>query len=112
MSRQRVNNYCATLPGAGVSSPFGPGHDVWKVGAKIFAIMGAVTDGVSVKCRDVEAAQLLIEMGVGRKAPYLHGSWVLLPFDVMPEDELCARLHASYKIIRASLTKKLQAELG
>ena len=74
--------------------------------------MGDAIEGFSVKCRDIEAAQMLIEMGIGRKAPYLHASWVLLSFDDMPEDELCARLHASYKIIRASLTKKLQAELG
>lgn len=111
MTRDAVNNICKTLPGADWSEPFGPGHDVWKVGGKIFAAMGAVTEGVSVKTPDIETAAMLIEAGVGIKAPYFHRSWVLLPLDV-GQDELTHRIHRSYALIRASLTKKAQAALA
>ena len=54
------------------------GHDAWKVGGKMFACVGAETPGVSVKTDSIETAQMLIEAGVGKKAPYFHRSWVLL----------------------------------
>lgn len=113
MSRALVNQHCATLPGAEVSDPWGGGHDTWKVGGKIFAAVGAREDhGVAVKCPDTETAALLIEMGHAMKAPYFHASWVRLPWGLVPEAELCERLDISYRLIRASLPKKVQAALG
>lgn len=53
---------------------------------------------------------MLIETGVGIKAPYFHRSWVLLPFDT-PDDELRHRLAESYRLVRRRLTKKAQATL-
>ncbi|WP_297757096.1 MmcQ/YjbR family DNA-binding protein [Shimia sp. FJ5] len=111
MSRDTVNTICAALPGADWSEPFGPGHDVWKVGDKIFAAIGAQSTGVSVKTPDVETAQMLIDAGVGVKAPYFHKSWIHLPLDAETE-ELRHRITASYDLIRASLTKKAQAALA
>ena len=77
----------------------------------MFACIGAVTPGVSVKTNSIETAQMLIDAGVGVKAPYLHRAWVNLPWGTS-EDELRHRLAASYRLVRASLTKKAQAELG
>jgi predicted DNA-binding protein (MmcQ/YjbR family) len=110
MSRALVNAICATFPGAEVSDPWGGGHDAWKVGGKMFACIGAVMPGVSVKTDSVETAEMLIQAGVGVKAPYFHRSWINLPFDT-PEDELRHRLAASYRLVRAGLTKKVQATL-
>jgi predicted DNA-binding protein (MmcQ/YjbR family) len=110
MSRVTVNAICASFPGADVSDPWGNGHDAWKVGGKMFASMGAIMDGVSIKTDSVETAQMLIEAGVGKKAPYFHASWINIPWD-MEEPELQARLTASYNLIRASLPKKVQALL-
>lgn len=110
MTRDQVNALCRALPGAAWSDPFGPGHDVWKVGDKIFACIGATTPGVSVKCTDIETAQMLIEAGVGVKAPYFHRSWINIPF-VTDKTELCHRVERSYDLIRASLTKKAQSAL-
>jgi hypothetical protein len=45
---------------------------------------------------------MLIDGGVGVKAPYLHRSWVNLPRGTS-EDEL--------GLVRSSMTKKVQAEL-
>ena len=110
MSRARVNAICETLPGAEKSDPWGGGHDAWKVGGKMFACIGSVAPGVSVKTDSIETAEMLIELGVGAKAPYFHRSWINLPFDA-PDEDLRHRLTESYRIVRRSLTKKLQAQL-
>ena len=91
MSREIVNAICRTFPGADVSDPWGGGHDAWKVGGKMFACVGAVMPGVSVKTDSVETAQMLIDARVGVKAPYFHRSWVNLPWGT-PEAELRHRL--------------------
>jgi predicted DNA-binding protein (MmcQ/YjbR family) len=111
MSRPRVNAYCASLPGAEVSDPWGGGHDAWKVGGRMFACVGAMREGVSVKCDGVEVAEMLIAAGVAEKAPYFHRSWVYLP-ETVAEDELRHRLLASYRVVRSGLTKKAQAALA
>ncbi len=45
MTRALINAHCATLPGAAVSDPWGGGHDAWKVGGKMFAVVGVMEDG-------------------------------------------------------------------
>ena len=110
MSRDRVNEICRAFPGAEVSDPWGGGHDAWKVGGKMFACIGSATQGVSVKTDSIETAEMLIEFGAGRKAPYFHRSWINIPSD-LPEDELRHRLAESYRIVRSGLTKKAQASL-
>lgn len=112
MTREIVNRHCATLSGAMRSDPWGGGHDAWKVGGKMFAVVGALDGhGVSVKCADAETAALLIEIGRALRAPYLHRSWVRLPWGGVPEDELCDRLDLSYRIIRDGLPKKVRDAL-
>ena len=110
MSREQVNRICAGFPGAEVSDPWGGGHDAWKVGGKMFACIGAVMPGVSVKTDSVETAEMLIEAGAAVRAPYFHKSWVNLPWGA-PEDELRHRLRASYTLVRGTLTKKARAAL-
>lgn len=108
--RARVAALGRGLPGAEVCDPWGGGHDAWKVGGKIFASIGAATPGVAVKCADAETAAMLIEAGVGARAPYFHRSWVLLPEDVA-EDELAHRLRASYDLVRGGLPKRVRDAL-
>ena len=91
MSRATVNAICQTFPGAEVSDPWGGGHDAWKVGGKMFASIGTKIPGVAIKTDSIETAEMLIEMGVGRKAPYFHRSWINVSWD-LPEDELRHRL--------------------
>ena len=109
MTRETVNAICAALPGAEVSEPFGPGIDTWKVGGKIFACRG-LQGGVAVKTDSVETAEMLIDAGIGAKAPYFHRSWLLLPEDAAA-DELAHRIDASYRFVRAALPRKVQAAL-
>ena len=115
MTRAFVNAFCAALPGAERSDPWGGGHDAWKVGGKLFAVVGATDEAVSVKCRDVETAELLIELGRVERAPYFHRSWVRIPLgpeSAVEQAELAERLSASYRLIAASLPKKLRQQLA
>jgi predicted DNA-binding protein (MmcQ/YjbR family) len=111
MSRETVNAICAGLPGAETSDPWGGGHDAWKVGGRMFAVVGAVQPGVSVKTASVEEAEMLIAAGVGTRARYMHASWILLPEDC-EAGELEHRLRRAYRIIRGGLPKKVQAGLA
>ncbi|MFZ1481955.1 MAG: MmcQ/YjbR family DNA-binding protein [Paracoccaceae bacterium] len=110
--RAFINSHCAGFPGAEVSQPFGPEHDCWKVGGKIFAIIGQAGDGVSLKTDHADTARLLIETGRAIRAPYLHTSWARIPFGCVPDAELLERITTSYALIRAGLPKKVQAALG
>ena len=110
--RAFVNTFCGSFAGAEVSQPFGPEHDCWKVGGKMFAIIGQMGDGVSVKTDHVDTARLLIETGRAVRAPYLHASWARIPFGRVGDEELRERIATSYALIRAGLPKKQQAALG
>lgn len=93
-----------------MSDPWGGGHDAWKVGGKMFASIGAVAPGVSLKTDSIETAEMLIAAGVAEKAPYLHASWVRLPWDA-PDDELRHRIAQSYRLVRAGLPRRIQEAL-
>ena len=66
--------------------------------------------GCRSRTDSIETAEMLIDAGIGVKAPYFHRSWVNLPWGTS-EDELRHRLSASYKLVRTSLSKKVQAQL-
>ena len=53
---------------------------------------------------------MLIDAGVGTKAPYFHRSWVLLP-EAAEAGELAHRIRASYRIVRDALPRKARAAL-
>lgn len=108
--KARLAEHCAKLPGATMDHPFGDDYDAWRVGGKMFAVIGAKAQGYSMKCADVDTAQMLIDAGVGQRAPYFHKSWIMLPPDTA-DDELRHRLRLSYGTIRAGLTRKSQAAL-
>jgi predicted DNA-binding protein (MmcQ/YjbR family) len=108
--RARVAAIASGLPGATVDDPWGGGHDAWKVGGKMFASIGAVTPGVSVKCADVETAAMLIDAGLGERAPYLHRSWIKL-HETCEAAELRHRILSSYRLVRAGLPAGLRKSL-
>jgi len=111
MSRELVNARCALLPGAEVSDPWSGGHDAWKVSGKIFALVGAMDRGVALKTPDPETAALLIELGRAERAPYMHRSWVEIPWGRVPDSEIRERIDTSYDLIRAGLPKRIRDAL-
>ncbi len=100
----------AALPGTDLSQPFGPGTQVWKVAGKMFAAYGSIAEGVTLKCQDVDTAELLIEVGAAKKARYLtRGGWVRFDWD---DESLSERLRDSYDVVVARLTKAQRAALA
>ena len=112
MDRAGVGKVCLALPAATLDHPFGEHHDAYRVGGKMFAMVGEM-GGLSFKVSDI-AWEVLIEDGRARPAPYLARSkWVNLErIDAWPDDELAEHLAIAHSIVAAKLTKKARAALG
>jgi len=111
MDAQAVARYCRTLKAANEGYPFGAGTLVFKVGGKIFAIMGE--HSVSLKC-DPHVALALREsypaVTPGYHLNKRHWNTVALDGSV-PDDELRDWLLDSYDLAVASLTRSQRAGL-
>ncbi|MEM1129692.1 MAG: MmcQ/YjbR family DNA-binding protein [Pseudomonadota bacterium] len=114
MQRDSVNKICAGFPGATLEHPFGPLPDTWKVGGKIFALIGGPEGGITLKCHDAETADFLIDIGVAQPAPYLkRGGWVLVTWDTLSDEvltceDLASRLRQSYDKVLAGVPRRLR----
>lgn len=108
-SDPRIDPICRALPAVTHVVQWG-GHDVYKVGGKIFAIAG---DGLSLKVSDI-GYEVLTENGMARPAPYMaRNKWVL--FDdpaALPAEELEGHLANAHAIVAGKLPRKLKRELG
>lgn len=116
MDRSGIGRVCLALAGATRDHAFGPGHDVYRVGGKMFLIVGAGGD-VSFKVSDI-AWEILTGTANGparaRPAPYLaRAKWVNLPDPATWDpDELADHFAIAYRIVAAGLTRKARAALG
>lgn len=112
MDRAGVGKVCLALPGVTVDHPFGDDHDAYKVGGKMFVIVGG-EGGVSFKVSDI-AFEVLTGEGRARPAPYLaRAKWVNLPDPAAwSDEELADHFAIAHSIIAAKLAKKQRAALG
>ena len=112
MDREGVGKVCLALPAATLDHPFGDDHDAYRVGGKMFCMVGAM-GGISFKVSDI-AYEVLTGSGHARPAPYMaRNKWVNLPaIGDWPDDELAEHLAIAHGIVAAKLTKKARAELG
>ena len=105
MDRDGVAARCRSLRGASEGHPFGPEVLVFKVGGKIFAILGE--DSVSVKC-DPGLALVLREEYRAVTAGYhlnkRHWNTVQLDGSV-PDDILADWIEDSYDLAVAGLSR-------
>ena len=112
MDRAGIEALCLSLPGATLDYPFGPDAAVFKVGGKMFCMMGE-RRGVSFKVSDM-AYQILTENGLARPAPYLaRARWVNLPDpSAWSEADLVGHLAAAHALVASRLTRAQKAALG
>ena len=112
MDRTGVGKVCLALPAATLDHPFGEHHDAYRVGGKMFAMVGE-RGGVSFKVSDI-AWEVLTEDGRAKPAPYLaRNRWVNLPhIDDWADDELAEHLAIAHGLVAAKLTRKQRAALG
>jgi predicted DNA-binding protein (MmcQ/YjbR family) len=112
VDRTGVGKVCLALPGATLDHPFGDDHDAYRVGGKMFCMVGAM-GGVSFKVSDIAFA-VLTEEGRARPAPYLaRAKWVnLAEIGQWPDDDLADHLAIAHGIVAGKLPKKQRAALG
>ena len=112
MDRAGVGKVCLALPAATLDHPFGDDHDAYRIGGKMFCMVGA-RGGISFKVSDI-AYEVLTGTGHARPAPYMaRNKWVNLPrIDDWPDDELAEHLAIAHGIVAAKLTRKARAALG
>lgn len=120
MDIDAFNQYCRSLKGTTYVEQWG-NSQVWKVGAKVFAI--GSTDkqgklGFTFKTSEINFYFLNEKPGY-RPAPYLasRGMLWIQQFDALSleedlDEELCYYLSASYKLVASKLSKKKQKALG
>lgn len=108
MEPDDINALAGSWPGTGLSMPFGPGTYVWKVADKMFCAYG--DDGVTVKCRDADEADFLIEIGAAERARYLtRGGWVRVRWG---DEAMAERLRTSYETVQGKRSKRVRESLG
>ena len=112
MDRGGIGRACLALPGVTLNHPFGDRHDAYRIGGKMFVMVGE-QGGVSFKVSDI-AHEILTETGKAQPAPYLaRVKWVNLPDpDAWDDAELAEHFAIAHRIVAAKLTKKARAELG
>ena len=112
MDRAGIGQVCLALPGATLDHPFGDHHDAYRIGGKMFVMVGEA-GGVSFKVSDI-AYEILTETGKARPAPYLaRAKWVNLPDpSAWDEAELSDHFAIAHRIVLEKLTKKARIELG
>lgn len=117
MTRDEFNSFCAALPATNHVVQWG-NSDVWKVGPKLFAVCGWTEDNqpaFTFKVSDI-AWEVLQDAPGLRPAPYLasRGMKWLQHYAApgLSDPELKEHIRASYDMVAAKLTKKLQRELG
>ena len=95
-----VHAFCSGLPGAGLSYPFGEDTGVYKVGGKIFAILGGDTS-VSLKAEPPDVIGLIDThdaIGPGYHLNKKH--WVTVQLDgSLPDGLLEELIEDSYDLI-------------
>lgn len=99
---------CATKAGAELTHPW-EDHDVWKVGGKIFAILG--DESASLKAAK-ERQSVLIQDPAIDPAPYLHkAGWIKVQINDQTVDMALDLMDQSYDLVFAGLPKKVRALL-
>jgi predicted DNA-binding protein (MmcQ/YjbR family) len=112
MDAARVTASCRSLPSTTEGYPFGAGTLVFKVGGRIFAILGETS--VSLKC-DPALATVLREHYPAVKAGYHLNKrhWNTIELDGSVEDDVLGEwIEDSYQLALASLTRAERSALN
>ena len=116
MTRDDLNAFCASLPQTTHVVQWG-NADVYKVGGKVFAIIGMAETGATVTFKASDLAFEVLSDSPGlQPAPYMASrglKWVQhFGPPGLSDDSLQDHIRASYDMVVAGLTRKKRAELG
>ena len=116
MKLKAYNKFCGSLPHTTHVVQWGDA-DVWKIGGKVFCI-GREDNGEMVCSFKVSemSYNILKEQPGCQPAPYLASrgmKWIQrFSAETLGDADLKAYIEASYRLVAAGLTRKLQRELG
>ncbi len=116
MTFKELHAFLAKMPKATLSVQWGNDY-VYKVGGKMFAVLGGPPDGksrtMSFKASD-ESFEILTRVEGIIPAPYLaRAKWVYLDKPQrLPAKDLKAYLTRAHAIVASTLSKKAQKEMG
>jgi predicted DNA-binding protein (MmcQ/YjbR family) len=114
MTPAAVRKLCLSLPGTTETIQWGNDR-VFKVGGKMFAVIGAERNAKAMSFKASDASfRLLTELPGLKPAPYLaRAQWVKIePLDALPANELAAYLRRAYDLVAAGLPRSTRAALG
>ncbi len=114
MNADAVRDLCASFPGSTSDYPFGPEVRVYRVGGKIFALVGEDGTDVSLKC-DPTFAEVLRQNHAAITPGYHLNKrhWNTIALDgTVPAPQVAELVRHAYEIVLASLTKKEQARIA
>jgi predicted DNA-binding protein (MmcQ/YjbR family) len=111
VTEAEVARLALAQPAAAVTVQWG-GSQVFKVGEKMFAVLG-LGGGLSIKVSEIAFAALT-ESGRARPAPYLaRAGWVRFDdLDDLDPEETEAWMAQAHALVSARLTRKVRRGLG
>lgn len=114
MNAEELREYCIEKPGVTEGFPFGEDTLVFKVGGKVFLLIG-LTPGnrFNVKCDPelaVELREEYSEVQPGYHMNKIHWNTVYMDGS-LTRKQLCGMIDHSYALIVNSLPKKVREEL-
>ena len=115
MNIEELREYCLAKHGVEEGLPFGDGVLVFKIGGKIFALLGldAQPGSVNLKCNPDRAIQLREEYPAvqpGYHMNKMHWNTVTLDGSV-PRSALCEWIDHSFELVFDSLPKAIKTQL-
>jgi predicted DNA-binding protein (MmcQ/YjbR family) len=116
MTRDALTRFCASLPHATHVVQWGDA-DVYKIGGKVFAIIGLGQTGATVTFKTSHMAFEILSDSPGlRPAPYMASrglKWIQQHgAPGLSDDSLRDHIVASYESVAAGLSRKARGELG
>ncbi len=116
MTRDDLTKFCAAFPHSTHVVQWG-NADVYKIGGKVFAIVGMGNSGATVTFKTSHMAFEILSDSPGlRPAPYMASrglKWIQHYEDPgLPDDSLKDHIRTSYDMVATGLTRKLRASLG
>lgn len=112
MAPEAFDTVCRALPAVTMDVQWGDDR-VYKIGGRMFAVLGPTGHGVSIKVSDI-AYEALTESGAARPAPYLaRAKWVRFD-DLAAQDgaEMADWLASAHALVAAKLTRAMRRSLG
>jgi len=111
VTREGFAAFVSTYPGTSLSDQWDSA--VAKVGDKVFALLSDSDKHIAFKVSEETFEILTALKGVGQAPYFAKRKWVSISANAeLAEAELREYLERSYRMVSASLTRKLRQELG